>query len=111
LEQIFQNLLANALRYRSAAPPQIHIAAEQSGDVWKFSVRDNGIGIHPRYQEEIFELFKRLHNSAQYPGSGLGLAICQRIIDRGGGRIWVESEPGRGATFLFTIPISGDERV
>ncbi len=109
LEQVFQNLLANALRYRSAASPHIHIAAEQTGDVWKFSIRDNGIGIDPRYQEEIFELFKRLHSSAQYPGSGLGLAICKRIIDRGGGRIWVESEPGRGATFFFTVPIGRDD--
>jgi light-regulated signal transduction histidine kinase (bacteriophytochrome) len=109
LEQVFQNLLANALRYRNAASPHIHIAAEQAGDVWKFSVRDNGIGIHPRYQEEIFELFKRLHSSAQYPGSGLGLAICKRIIERGGGRMWVESEPGHGATFFFTVPISRDE--
>jgi PAS domain S-box-containing protein len=109
LEQVFQNLLANALRYRNAASPHIHIAAEQAGDVWKFSVRDNGIGIHPRYQEEIFELFKRLHSSAQYPGSGLGLAICKRIIERAGGRMWVESEPGHGATFFFTVPISRDE--
>jgi PAS domain S-box-containing protein len=109
LEQVFQNLLANALRYRGAVSPHIHIAAERGGDVWKFSVRDNGIGIHPRYQEEIFELFKRLHSSAQYPGSGLGLAICKRIIDRGGGRIWVESEPGRGATFFFTVPIGRDD--
>ncbi len=109
LEQVFQNLLANALRYRSAVPPHIRIAAEQSDDVWKFSVRDNGIGIHPRYQEEIFELFIRLHSSIQYPGSGLGLAICQRIIVRGGGRIWVESEPGAGATFFFTIPIRRDD--
>jgi hypothetical protein len=111
LEQVFQNLLANALRYRSADPPHIRIAAEQSDDIWKFSVCDNGIGIHPRYQEEIFELFKRLHSSTQYPGSGLGLAICQRIVNRGGGRIWVESEPGAGATFFFTIPSRGDEGV
>jgi chemotaxis family two-component system sensor kinase Cph1 len=111
LEQVFQNLLANALRYRSAASPHIHIAAEQSGEMWTFSVRDNGIGIHPRHQEEVFELFKRLHTSAQYPGSGLGLAICRRIIDRIGGRIWVESEPGRGAIFLFTVPISRDESI
>ena len=109
LEQVFQNLLANALRYHSGAPPHIHITAEEAGNVWRFSVGDNGIGIHPRYQEEIFELFKRLHTSAEYPGSGLGLAICKRIIERGGGRIWVESEPGRGAIFFFTVPISRAE--
>lgn len=104
LEQLFQNLLSNAIRYRGQRPPEIHVAASQSGDAWTFSVRDNGIGINPQYKEEIFGLFKRLHSVADYPGSGLGLAICQRIIERAGGRIWVESELGRGATFFFTIP-------
>jgi PAS domain S-box-containing protein len=104
LEEVFQNLLSNALRYRSDQPPRIEIGAESMGDTCKFSVRDNGIGINPTYQEEIFGLFKRLHTHTQYPGSGLGLAICRRIIERTGGRIWVESEPGRGATFLFTVP-------
>jgi PAS domain S-box-containing protein len=104
LEQLFQNLIGNAIRYRSAAPPQIHVAAERSGDFWTFSVRDNGIGIDPQYKEHIFGIFKRLHSAAQYPGSGMGLAICERITRRAGGRIWVESELGRGSTFFFTLP-------
>ncbi len=106
LQQLFQNLIGNAIRYRSAQPPQIHVAAERCGDMWKFSVRDNGIGIDPQYKEQIFGIFKRLHTAAEYPGTGMGLAICQRIVDRAGGRIWVESELGRGSTFLFTVPAS-----
>jgi light-regulated signal transduction histidine kinase (bacteriophytochrome) len=104
LEQLFQNLIGNAIRYRSEAAPEIHIAAEPCGAQWKFSVRDNGIGIDPQYKEQIFGIFKRLHSQADYPGTGMGLAICQRIVERAGGRIWVESELGRGATFLFTLP-------
>ncbi len=104
LEQLFQNLIANAIRYRSEKPPQIHIAAERHIDHWQFSVRDNGIGIDPQYKEQIFGIFKRLHTATDYPGTGMGLAICQRIVDRIGGRIWVESELGRGSTFFFTAP-------
>ncbi len=104
LQQLFQNLIGNAIRYRSPQPPQIHVAAERYGDQSKFSVRDNGIGIDPQYKEQIFGMFKRLHSAAEYPGTGMGLAICQRIVERVGGRIWVESEPGRGSTFLFTVP-------
>ena len=108
LEQIFQNLIANAIRYRGAAPPLIQISAEPHGNQWLFSVQDNGIGIDSQFKEQIFGIFKRLHNSASYPGTGMGLAICQRIIERAGGRIWVESEPGRGSTFFFTVPGGGE---
>jgi PAS domain S-box-containing protein len=103
LEQLFQNLIGNAIRYRSEEPPRIHVAAEKSGGSWLFSVQDNGIGIDPQYQEQIFGLFKRLHAAADYPGTGMGLAICQRIVQRSGGRIWVESQLGRGSTFFFTL--------
>jgi PAS domain S-box-containing protein len=104
LEQIFQNLIGNAIRYRASAPPRIHVAAVQQGSAWLFSVQDNGIGIDPQYKEQIFGIFKRLHNTSEYPGTGMGLAICERIVQRTGGRIWVESEAGRGSTFYFTIP-------
>ena len=109
LQQLFQNLVGNAIRYRSKETPAIHITAESSDDGWRFSVRDNGIGIDPRYKEQSFGIFKRLHSTADYPGTGMGLAICQRIVERAGGRIWVESEPGHGSTFLFTLP-SGRSR-
>lgn len=104
LEQVFQNLISNALRYRSAARPEIRISVKPEGNGWLFAVRDNGIGINPSYQEQVFDLFKRLHSAADYPGTGMGLAICKRIIERARGKIWVESEPGRGSTFYFTIP-------
>jgi PAS domain S-box-containing protein len=104
LQQVFQNLIANALKYRSEAAPQIHVSAAVQGTGWRFSVRDNGIGIDPKYKEKIFGVFKRLHQDQKYTGTGIGLAICQRVVERYGGRIWVESEPGEGATFFFTIP-------
>ena len=102
--QVFHNLISNAIKYRSGEPPRVHVSAVETGDHWRFSVRDNGIGIDPKYKERIFGLFKRLHHDRSYGGTGIGLAICQRIVERYGGRIWVESEPGRGSVFYFTIP-------
>jgi PAS domain S-box-containing protein len=107
LEQIFQNLIGNAIRYRGEQSPQIHIAANREGKNWVFSVQDNGIGIEPQFTEQIFGMFKRLHSATQYPGTGMGLAICKRIIERAGGTLWVESELGKGSTFYFTIPAEG----
>jgi PAS domain S-box-containing protein len=104
LSQVFQNLLSNALKYcRENEPPQIRISARQENRAWLVSVEDNGIGFQPQYAERIFGLFKRLHKQA-YPGTGLGLAICKRVVERYGGRIWAESEPGRGSTFFFVLP-------
>ena len=104
LQQVFQNLIGNAVKYRSEGQPRVHISARQMGSMWCFSVRDNGIGIDPEYKEKIFGVFKRLSHDRTYSGTGIGLAICQRVVERYGGRIWVESEPGKGATFYFTIP-------
>jgi light-regulated signal transduction histidine kinase (bacteriophytochrome) len=104
LELVFQNLIGNAVKYRSAKPPRIHVSARNMGGEWCFSVQDNGIGIDPQYKEKIFGVFKRLSHDQRYSGTGIGLAICQRVVERYGGRIWVESELGKGATFYFTIP-------
>jgi PAS domain S-box-containing protein len=105
LQQVFQNLISNAIKYRSDEPPRVHISASNSGDCWRFSVEDHGIGIEPQYQDQIFGIFKRLHGREKYTGSGIGLALCKRIVERYGGKIWVESEANQGATFFFTVPI------
>jgi signal transduction histidine kinase len=107
--QLFQNLVSNAIKYRGEAPPRINVSAEQRSAEWYFAIADNGIGIESEYHQTIFGVFKRLHGSA-IPGTGMGLAICQRVVERYGGRIWVESRPERGTTFYFTLPISGSNR-
>jgi two-component system, chemotaxis family, CheB/CheR fusion protein len=103
LQQVFQNLIANSIKYRAKEPLRIHIAAKRDAEQWLFSVQDNGIGIDPQDAERIFGMFKRLHGP-EIPGAGLGLALCKKVVERHGGRIWVESETGQGATFKFTIP-------
>jgi light-regulated signal transduction histidine kinase (bacteriophytochrome) len=111
LSSLFQNLLGNALKYRHPErPPAIQIEAVRlSSSIWRFAVKDNGIGIEPEHFERIFVIFQRLHADSAYEGTGIGLALCQRIITRMGGRIWVESKPGQGSTFYFTAPdASGD---
>lgn len=104
LHQLLQNLIGNALRFRRDEPPRIHVGARREDDVWVFSVCDNGIGIEPQYFDRIFVIFQRLHGRADYPGTGIGLAIAKKIVERHGGRIWVESKPGQGTTFFFTMP-------
>lgn len=103
LGQLFQNLIGNAIHYRSSEPPRVHVSATAQGDMYLFSCKDNGIGVEPAYHAQIFEAFKRLHGSDK-PGSGIGLAVCKRIVERYGGHLWVESTPGKGSTFFFTLP-------
>jgi len=105
LAQLFQHLIGNALKFRGERQPEIHIGVKQQDGEWAFRVRDNGIGIEEQYAERIFVIFQRLHTREQYPGTGIGLAICKKIIERHKGRIWMESAPGEGTTFFFTLPV------
>nr|WP_235019734.1 PAS domain-containing sensor histidine kinase [Natrialba sp. INN-245] len=104
LRQVLQNLLSNAITYSGDNPPEIHVEATRHGKMWKISVHDEGVGIDPARQDRVFEVFQRLHSQEEHSGTGIGLALCRRIIERHGGEIWVESDPGEGATFSFTLP-------
>jgi signal transduction histidine kinase len=105
LVQVFQNLIGNAIKFHGAEPPRIHVSAKTQGKEWVVSVADNGIGIAAEHKENVFVIFRRLHAHAEYPGNGIGLSICKKIVEQHGGRIWVDSEPGHGSAFQFTLPI------
>jgi len=111
LLQLFQNLIENAIKFRSDKPLAIHVSAERGDGEWIFSVKDNGIGIDPQYRDRLFVIFQRLHSAAKYPGTGIGLALCKRIVERHSGRIWIESELGKGSTLRFTIPDKKEQPV
>ena len=111
LTQVFQNLIGNALKFCKDGRPEIRVGAERQGPEWVFSVQDNGIGIDPQYRDRIFLIFQRLHKREEYEGTGIGLAICKKIVEQQGGRIWVESEPGKGSTFKFTLPAIGAQEL
>jgi len=107
LTHVFQNLIANAIKFRAERPPEVQVGSRREEAAWLLWVRDNGIGIEPQYSDRIFTIFQRLHTRTQYPGTGIGLSICKRIVERHGGKIWVESQPGQGSTFYFTLPDKG----
>jgi light-regulated signal transduction histidine kinase (bacteriophytochrome) len=102
--QVFQNLINNSIKFRGQDIPRIRVSAQDRGQEWVFSVEDKGIGIDQKYADRVFDIFQRLHGRQEYPGNGIGLAICKKIVERHNGRIWFESEPGKGTTFFFTIP-------
>ena len=106
-----QSLIGNGLKYHGDKSPRVYVSAERNGNEWIFSVRDNGIGIDPKYHKRIFEIFKRLHDQKEYPGTGIGLAVCRRVVTRHGGRIWLESEAGRGSEVHFTLPEGTDRQM
>lgn len=105
LVQLFENLIGNGIKYNIHTQPHVHVSAARENKYWIVSVQDNGIGIDPRQHDRIFEIFKRLHTSQTYPGTGIGLAVCRRVVHRHGGKIWLTSEPGKGSTFIFSLPI------
>ncbi len=108
LMQLMQNLIQNAIKYRSKKDPFVSISAQQSGNEWVFAIKDNGIGILDEFHAAVFDMFRRLHSEAQYPGTGIGLSICKKIVESHGGKIWVESAPDQGSTFFFTVPIKAE---
>ncbi len=105
--QVFRNLISNALKFKSEAAPQVHVSAVRDASEWRFTVRDNGIGMEAHHSERVFRMFQRLHTREEYPGTGIGLAVCKKIVERHGGRIWVESAPDEGSKFYFTLPVVG----
>ncbi len=108
MTQLFQNLIGNALKFHGEEAPKVEISAARKGNDWIFSVKDNGIGIDPQYKDRIFEIFQRLHTREEYSGTGIGLTIAKKIVERHGGRIWVDGEPGKGTTFSFSISAMTD---